>query len=52
MPSISEKGKSMPLGSNEVLIAYVLKTDDLKNALKTPEETLKLYPGKISLVVL
>jgi aspartate aminotransferase len=35
------------LGKNEVRIAYVLKIDDLKNAMKTLEEALKVYPGKI-----
>ena len=35
------------LGKNEVRIAYVLNIDDLKNAMKTLEEALKVYPGKI-----
>jgi aspartate aminotransferase len=35
------------LGKNEVRIAYVLKIDDLKNAMKTLEEALKVYPGRI-----
>jgi aspartate aminotransferase len=35
------------LGRNEVRIAYVLKIDDLKNAMKTLEEALKTYPGRI-----
>jgi aspartate aminotransferase len=34
------------LGRNEVRIAYVLKIDDLKNAMKTLEEALKVYPGR------
>ena len=35
------------LGRNEVRIAYVLNIDDLKNAMKTLEEALKIYPGRI-----
>jgi aspartate aminotransferase len=35
------------LGKNEVRIAYVLKIDDLKNAMKTLEEALKVYPGRV-----
>jgi aspartate aminotransferase len=35
------------LGKNEVRIAYVLKIDDLKNAMKILEEALKSYPGRI-----
>jgi aspartate aminotransferase len=35
------------LGKNEVRIAYVLNTDDLKNAMRTLEEALKVYPGRI-----
>jgi aspartate aminotransferase len=34
------------LGKNEVRIAYVLKIDDLKNAMETLTEALKVYPGK------
>lgn len=34
------------LGRNEVRIAYVLKTDALKNAIETLAEALKAYPGK------
>ena len=34
-------------GKNEVRIAYVLKIDDLKNAMETLEEALKVYPGKV-----
>jgi aspartate aminotransferase len=33
-------------GKNEVRIAYVLKIDDLKNAMKVLAEALKVYPGK------
>lgn len=33
-------------GKNEVRIAYVLKIDDLKNAMKCLEEALKVYPGR------
>ncbi len=35
------------LGKNEVRIAYVLKIADLKNAMRTLEEALKVYPGRI-----
>lgn len=35
------------LGKNEVRIAYVIKTDDLKKAMKILEEALKVYPGRI-----
>lgn len=34
------------LGKNEVRIAYVLKKEDMRNALKCLEEALKVYPGK------
>jgi aspartate aminotransferase len=34
-------------GKNEVRIAYVLKIDDLKNAMETLAEALKVYPGLI-----
>jgi len=34
-------------GKNEVRIAYVLKIDDLKNAVETLAEALKVYPGKV-----
>jgi len=34
-------------GKNEVRIAYVLKVDDLKNAMETLSEALKVYPGRI-----
>ena len=33
-------------GMNEVRIAYVLKEEDLKNAIKCLEEALKVYPGR------
>ena len=35
------------LGKNEVRIAYVLKIDDLKNAIAVIEEGLKVYPGRV-----
>jgi len=34
------------LGKKQVRIAYVLKIDDLKNAMKCLEEALKVYPGR------
>jgi aspartate aminotransferase len=34
-------------GKNEVRIAYVLKIDDLKNAMIILAEALKVYPGKV-----
>ncbi len=34
------------LGKKEVRIAYVLKIEDLKNAVKCIEEALKVYPGR------
>lgn len=34
------------LGKDEVRIAYVLKIDDLKNAMETLEAALKAYPGR------
>jgi aspartate aminotransferase len=34
-------------GKNEVRIAYVLKIDDLRNAIETLAEALKVYPGRI-----
>jgi aspartate aminotransferase len=37
------------LGNNEVRIAYVLNIEDLKNAMKTLEEALKVYPGRIAI---
>lgn len=33
-------------GKNEVRIAYVLRIEDLKNAVETIEEALKVYPGR------
>lgn len=35
------------LGKNEVRIAYVLNTDDLKNAMETLAEALRVYPGRV-----
>ncbi|MCE5345474.1 MAG: pyridoxal phosphate-dependent aminotransferase [Bacteroidales bacterium] len=35
------------LGKNEVRIAYVLKIDDLKNAVEILAEGLRVYPGRI-----
>ncbi len=35
------------LGKNEVSIAYVLNTNDLKNAMETLAEALKAYPGRV-----
>jgi len=35
------------LGRNEVRIAYVLNTADLKNAMESLEEALKVYPGRV-----
>jgi len=34
-------------GKDEVRIAYVLKIEDLKNAVETLAEALKVYPGRI-----
>ena len=34
------------LGKNEVRIAYVLKKEDLANAMETLDAALKVYPGK------
>jgi len=34
------------LGKNEVRIAYVLKKEDLANAMETLSEALKVYPGR------
>jgi aspartate aminotransferase len=34
-------------GRNEVRIAYVLKLEDLKNAMETFAEALKVYPGRV-----
>ncbi|MBN1253351.1 MAG: pyridoxal phosphate-dependent aminotransferase [Bacteroidales bacterium] len=35
------------LGKNEARIAYVLKIDDLKKAVRILEEALKVYPGRV-----
>jgi len=35
------------LGKNEARIAYVLKHEDLVNAVKCLEEALKVYPGRV-----
>jgi len=35
------------LGQNEARIAYVLKIEDLKKAVKCIEEGLKVYPGRV-----
>jgi aspartate aminotransferase len=35
------------LGKNEVRIAYVLKIEDLKNAMETLAEALKVYPHRV-----
>jgi len=35
------------LGTNEVRIAYVLNINDLKNAMETLAEALKVYPGRV-----
>ncbi len=35
------------LGKTEVRIAYVLKIDDLRNAVKCLAEALKVYPGRV-----
>ena len=35
------------LGSNEVRIAYVLNIEDLRNAMETLAEALRVYPGRI-----
>lgn len=34
-------------GYNEVRMAYVLKNEDLKNAMICLEEALKVYPGRV-----
>jgi aspartate aminotransferase len=34
-------------GRDEVRIAYVLKIEDLKNAMETLAEALKVYPGRV-----
>jgi len=38
---------SKGLGKNEVRIAYVLKKDDLRIAVRCIEEALKVYPGRV-----
>jgi len=38
---------TLGLGKNEARIAYVLKREDLVNAVKCLEEALKVYPGRI-----
>ena len=35
------------LGKNEVRIAYVLKIEDLENAMMILAEALKVYPGRV-----
>ncbi|MCK9321207.1 MAG: pyridoxal phosphate-dependent aminotransferase [Bacteroidales bacterium] len=35
------------LGKNEVRIAYVLKIDDLRNAIETLKHALEAYPGRV-----
>jgi aspartate aminotransferase len=35
-------------GKNEVRIAYVLNIEDLKQAMETLEEALKVYPGRVN----
>ena len=34
-------------GKNEVRVAYVLKIDDLRKAMETLAEALKVYPGRV-----
>ncbi len=34
-------------GSNEVRVAYVLKIDDLRKAMETLSEALRVYPGRV-----
>jgi len=34
-------------GKNEVRVAYVLKIDDLRNAMETLAEALRVYPGRV-----
>jgi len=34
-------------GKNEVRVAYVLKIEDLRNAMETLTEALKVYPGRV-----
>jgi aspartate aminotransferase len=35
-------------GKNEVRVAYVLKIEDLRNAMETLAEALKVYPGRVN----
>jgi aspartate aminotransferase len=35
------------LGKNEVRIAYVLKIEDLRNAIETLKHALEVYPGRV-----
>ena len=35
------------LGKNEVRIAYVLKIEDIKNAIETLSKALEVYPGRV-----
>jgi len=35
------------LGKTEARIAYVLKIDDLRSAVKCLAEALKVYPGRV-----
>ncbi|HNY43891.1 MAG: pyridoxal phosphate-dependent aminotransferase [Bacteroidota bacterium] len=35
------------LGKNEVRIAYVLKIEDIKNAIETLRKALEVYPGRV-----
>ncbi|KPK82938.1 MAG: aspartate aminotransferase [Bacteroides sp. SM23_62_1] len=37
-------------GKQQVRIAYVLKIDDLENAMECLEEALKIYPGRIKVM--
>jgi aspartate aminotransferase len=36
------------LGVNQVRIGYVLNVEALKNAMKCLEESLKVYPGRVT----
>ncbi len=38
--------KTKGLGKDQVRIAYVLKIEDIKNAIETLKEALKVYPGR------
>lgn len=38
---------TLGLGKNETRLAYVLKTEDLKNAVEVLTEALKVYPGRV-----